>query len=136
MAKFTLLLQHLGEIYNCCIWHFFPVYNITKTRKVILQPVSSAWTQRPFSFLHNGTAVISLDSMDVTIIFFVTKHDKTVTNSGNRSWTVTVDSKNFICNVSITTLAIIFRHSERMAWVRLYILKLVTFRYYVIPLCH
>jgi len=33
---------------------------------------------------------------------------------------VTVDSKNFICNVSITTLAIIFRHSERMAWVRLY----------------
>jgi len=25
MAKFTLLLQHLGEIYNCCIWHFFPV---------------------------------------------------------------------------------------------------------------
>jgi len=33
------------------------------------------------------------------------------TNSGNRSWTVTVDNKNFICNVSITTLAIIFRHS-------------------------
>jgi len=25
------------------------------------------------------------------------------TNSGNRSWTVTVDSKTFICNVSITT---------------------------------
>jgi len=43
------------------------------------------------------------------------------TNSGNRSWTVTVDSKTFICNVSITTLAIIFRHNERMAWVRLYI---------------
>jgi len=34
------------------------------------------------------------------------------TNSGNRSWTVTVDSKTFICNVSITTLAIIFRHED------------------------
>jgi len=29
-----------------------------------------------------------------------------LTNSGNRSWTVTVDSKNFICNVSITTLEV------------------------------
>jgi len=37
------------------------------------------------------------------------------TNSGNRSWTVMVDSKTSICSVSITTLAIIFKHNERMA---------------------
>jgi len=46
-------------------------------------------------------------------------------NSGNRSWTVMIDSKTFIYNVSITTLAInvsfttlaiIFRHNNAWRW--------------------